>query len=108
MELEPSAFLQHSLGLALSKDFRALRMVTTTSTAALWDISTPGACATYLSLVLEKFVGTLDSQEQLEWGYGDEAAAWLSESIREYCQDDNSSRQVRAENQISALIGFSL
>ena len=65
MELAPSGFLLHSLELALSKYFRALRMATTSSNASLRDISTPAACATYLSVVLKTFVSTLDTQEKL-------------------------------------------
>lgn len=65
MELVPSGFLLHLLELALSKYFRALRMATTTVNMTLRDISTPAACATYLSLVLKIFVSTLDTQEKL-------------------------------------------
>ena len=65
MELAPSGFLLHSLELALSKYFRALRMATTTVNMTLRDVSTPAACATYLSLVLKTFVSTLDTQEKL-------------------------------------------
>ena len=65
LELAPSGFLLYSLEVALSKFFRTLRMATTTSNKTLRDVSSPTACAAYLSAVLKDFVSALNTQEKL-------------------------------------------
>ena len=65
LELAPSGFLLYSLELVLSKFFRTLRMATTTSNKTLRDVSSPTACAAYLSAVLKDFVSALNTQKKL-------------------------------------------